>query len=112
MKLSAKEVASELSNFVNNFNCDEDKFVSEFFKDHPTLVQKKIGLLLKVIQKAASGDVVKQTRNQYAIETCELVMAGYKKEFINHLVSNGWKQEKAEVYVNGEFFNLSSMPCI
>jgi len=94
-KPTAKELMGLFSDFSNTFTPDKEGFVEEFFRQHRTLQQEMFGLMFKVIEKAASGDIRPDGRNKAAIETCKKMVEGWKKEFIAELVESGWDEKKA-----------------
>lgn len=111
-KLTGKELAEEFSNFVNNYNCNKKEFVDAFFRQHRTLQQSMFGLMFKVIEKAASGDIGTDPRNQSSIDTCKKVVDGFKKEFASHLIAEGWDEEKAKQQAENDYTLPSNLPHI
>jgi len=77
----AKEVLEVLSSFVNNFNCPEDHFVEAFHREHRTLQQSMIGLMLKVMADLAEKpDTHIDARNQAARDTCRKMFELFEAE--------------------------------
>jgi len=111
-KITAEELANEFSNFANNFNVDEEAFVNAFFRQHRTLQQSMMGLMFKVIEKAASGDIGTDPRNQASIDTCKKMVEGFKIGFKAELIASGMDEDKAEAQVNNEHVKASNLPCI
>ena len=82
---NANEVALVMSDFVNNFGCDKDAFVSEMAKDHRTLQQSFTKLCLKWIEYVGSEDYRFDLRNQDSHETCKKMVQSFQKE------NDNWK---------------------
>ena len=77
----AKEVLEVLSKFVNNFNCPEEQFVEAFNREHRTLQQSMIGLMLKVMANLAEKpDSHIDARNQAARDTCREIFDLFEKK--------------------------------
>lgn len=77
----AKEVLEVLSKFVNNFNCPEEHFVEAFNREHRTLQQSMIGLMLKVMAShAEKPDTHIDARNEASRDTCRKMFELFEKE--------------------------------
>ena len=110
-----KEIAREVEGLVNNFNTDQqDEFVNEFLRMHPTLMQKTFGLFLKCVEAMANKEYV-DGRNKASKETAQLLIKGYKQAMIEKLLNDEphyWTKEKAEDHVNADYFKLHKLPLI
>jgi hypothetical protein len=68
---NGEQVADVLSKFVNRYGTDEiDKLIEAMFRDHRTLVQKKMGIAFKMIYRAAQLYKEKcfDGRNEYSFK--------------------------------------------
>jgi hypothetical protein len=77
---TASEVASVMSDFVNNFGCDKQAFVNEMAKDHRTLQQSFTKLCLKWIEYVGSDEYRFDLRNEDSHTTCKAMISAFKKE--------------------------------
>ena len=110
-KLTAEELANEFSNFVNNYNRDDEAFVNAFFRQHRTLQQSMFGLMFKVIEKGASGDIGTDPRNQASIDKCKEIVEAFRTNYIESLVDSGWKRGDALNFVTNKA-SLTGLPHI
>jgi hypothetical protein len=81
----AKNIANEMSNFVNSYSSDHQAFIAEMGKDHRTLQQSFTKLCLKWIEYVASEDYRHDLRNQDSHEVCQKIVQGFKKD------NDNWK---------------------
>lgn len=103
-KLTGKELANELTNFVNGYNPErEDEFIQAFCNEHRTLQQSSMRLLLKLVAKVGSDEYRTDLRNKQSNFVCKQILDGFKGEVQKHWVSEGTSPEKAEEYTSGEF---------
>lgn len=80
-KMTADEIADEISNFVNNFNRDEEGFVKALRQQHRTLQQNTTRMFLKYIESFAdTPDNRLDARNQGSKEIAVDIIAGFQKE--------------------------------
>lgn len=79
-KMTAEEVQNVVSNFVNNFSCDENGFVKAVLRDHRTLQQSTVRLCFKVIEAFAElPDNMTDPRNEAAAEVSREIVEAFKK---------------------------------
>lgn len=79
-KMTAEEVQNVVSNFVNNFNCDEQGFVDAVLRDHRTLQQSTVRLCLKVIEAFAGlPESMTDPRNATAAEISRELIEAFKE---------------------------------
>jgi hypothetical protein len=81
----AKNIANEMSGFVNSYSSDHQAFIAEMGKDHRTLQQSFTKLCLKWIEYVASEDYRHDLRNQDSHEVCQKIVQGFKKD------NDNWK---------------------
>mgnify|MGYP001357053525 CR=1 FL=1 len=77
---NASEIASVMSDFVNNFGCDKDGFVKAMGNNHRTLQQSFTKLCLMWIEYVASDDYRFDGRNQDSHTTCKAMVKAFQKE--------------------------------
>ena len=77
---TAHEVASVMTDFVNNFGCDKQGFLEAMGREHRTLQQSFTRLCLRWIEYVASDDYHYDGRNQYSHTTCKQMVELFKKE--------------------------------
>lgn len=82
---TASEVASVMSDFVNNFSCDKQGFLEAMGREHRTLQQSFTKLCLMWIEYVANDDYRHDLRNQDSHTTCKQMVELFKKE------NDNWK---------------------
>lgn len=103
-KLTGQELAEELTNFVNGYNEErEGEFIEAFSRQHRTLQQSSMRLLLKLVAKVGSEDYPTDLRNQQSKFVCQQMLKGFKKEVQANFIAEGTSPEKAVEYTKGEF---------
>jgi hypothetical protein len=78
--MEVKEVAKNVSNFVNNYNSDHEGFIKEMNSEHRTLQQSFTKLCLRWIENVASDEYRFDLRNQDSHEACKKLVESFKKE--------------------------------
>lgn len=66
-------LAEQISNSINTFNFDTEKFVNEIDRDHRTLQQQFTGICLAWIEHVGSPDYNFDGRNEYSHLQCEKI---------------------------------------
>jgi hypothetical protein len=102
-KLNGKELANELTNFVNNFNCDHDEFINAFIREHRTLQQSSFRLFLMLMEKMASEEYGKTCdgRNKGSHEVAKKLVKGFRELVI--MEQTGMSVEEAERFADSEY---------
>ena len=72
-RMTGKELANNVSRFVNVFNPDTKEFIEAVMKDHPTLQQSTIRLCFELISAMANQNRV-DDRNEKSVSTCKLIV--------------------------------------
>lgn len=109
---AAKNMANELSRFVNNYGCNKEGFVEQVMRDHPTLQQSTIGLFLMVIEAMAEKEYV-DARNESAHRVCKMLVAANKEHWVKELMEkHGETEEKARVSAEDKVWRMSNLPFI
>ena len=103
-KLTGKELSNELTNFVNNYNCDHDEFINAFTREHRTLQQSSFKLMLMLMDKMASAEYGKNidARNEGTHKLAKKLMDGFKKILIEDEILLGVTEEKAKKFADSE----------
>jgi hypothetical protein len=76
---TGKDMANELSSFVNNYGCDEEGFVETATRDHRTLQQSMFRLFLKCIQEWSKQENF-DLRNEDTITQSKKIMEALGNE--------------------------------
>jgi hypothetical protein len=109
MALSAKELANELTNFVNNTNYKEhDDFVKELTCQHKTLQQSSLRLMLKVIEKMATKEYRTDARNEQSHIVAANLIEGFKLVGEKELRDKGVGEIGIKRTIDGEFYKPSN----
>jgi hypothetical protein len=91
--MDVKELAEELSNFVNSGDSRKlEKLAELMIQDHRTLQQLKMKLACLFIEKMAAQEF-HDTRNEASVKTARAMIAGYKshaKEEVNLSMRRGF----------------------
>ena len=74
----SKKLARDLADFVNK-GCSTEEFISEFCKQHRTLQQSSLRLMLAVIEHIASSDYRTDGRNIGSHIIAKELLRGFKK---------------------------------
>jgi hypothetical protein len=86
MRKSAKEMAGEMTDFVNTFSNEPTKeFVQAMANEHRTLQQSFTRLCLEWIEHCASQDYRTDGRNESSHATCKAIVEAYKEKQNNLL---------------------------
>lgn len=103
--MKGKELANELTNFVNNFNCDHDEFINSFCREHRTLQQSSFRLILMLVEKLASDEYGKNTdaRNEGTHKLAKKLIDGFKKTLIEEEMVRGMSEEKAKAFADSDY---------
>ena len=51
-----KELATELTDFVNSYNFDKQGFINQFCREHRTLQQSAVRLMFELMEHIASDE--------------------------------------------------------
>ena len=72
-------IYNKVSNFINNFNCDEKGFVDGVFTDHRTLQQSFFRLILKVVERFANLETHQYDgRNESSVRKAKIMIKALK----------------------------------
>lgn len=80
MRKSAKEMASEMTDFVNTFSNEPRKeFIQAMSCEHRTLQQSFTRLCLEWIEHCASADYRTDGRNESTHQVCKAMVQSFKE---------------------------------
>lgn len=102
-KLTGKELANELTDFVNNFNCNHEEFINAFCSEHRTLQQSSFRLFLMLMEKMASDEYRFDGRNKSSHEVAKKMIDGFKKVIMEEQIAMGISEKDAKAYVESEY---------
>ena len=81
MRKTGKEMAGEMTDFVNTFSSDSRKeFVQAMGHEHRTLQQSFTRLCLEWIEHCASQEYRTDGRNESSHTTCKIMVEAYKEK--------------------------------
>lgn len=81
MRKSGKEMASEMTDFVNTFSSEgKEEFIQAMASEHRTLQQSFTRLCLKWIEHCASQDYRFDGRNESSHYVCKAMVEAYKEK--------------------------------
>jgi hypothetical protein len=81
MRKTAKEMAGEMTDFVNTFSSEPRKeFVQAMASEHRTLQQSFTRLCLEWIEHCASTDYRTDGRNESSHHICKAMIQAYKEK--------------------------------
>lgn len=103
MENRGKELANQLTNFVNNYNCKHEDFIDSFIREHRTLQQSSFRLILMLIEKMASDEYQTDGRNEQSKKIAKKLIDGFKNEIIKEEMATGLTEEAAISYVNSPY---------
>lgn len=102
-KLTGTELANELTNFVNNFNCNHEEFIEAFCREHRTLQQSSFRLFLMLLERLASDEYTFDGRNEQSHQLAKKMIEGFKKVIIEEQIALGESEESAKRYVESDY---------
>jgi len=113
-KLSATELAEEISSFVNGASDSQiDTLVKGMAKDHPTLQQIKMKLCCKFIEAMANKPYT-DARNETSQKVAKGMIKGHKEAQIQEILDqqNGEISDGLKKFIEEESIPSKSLPFI
>jgi len=98
-----KELAIALTDFVNSYNFDKEGFINQFCREHRTLQQSAVRLMLELLEHISTEEYRFDGRNQGSHKVCKDLMVGFKKIIIERELKLGTTEEAAINYANSEY---------
>lgn len=75
---AAKKLADDLGNFVNRFGSFDKEFIAAWKREHRTLQQSSMRLILKLIEDVAEDDYTFDARNEASHKVAKDLLKGFK----------------------------------
>ena len=108
-RLTGKELASELADFVNSSNKEKyQDFIQSFSNQHRTLQQSAFGLVLQLMEHMASDEYHTDARNADSKKVAQTLMKGFKEAQTAQYVAEGTSEVRAKEYMALEGFDKPS----
>lgn len=107
-KPTGQEVAEAFGNFVNNYGCDPDAFIEGFCRQHRTLQQSIMRVMMQTIEHCASEDYHFDGRNQGTHDLAKKLLKGFKHVIGEQFASDRHNGELTE----GDKNYLKSNHCV
>ena len=108
-RLTGKELASELADFVNSSNKEKyQDFIQSFSNQHRTLQQSAFGLVLQLMEHMASDEYHTDARNVDSKKVAQTLMKGFKVAQTAQYVAEGTSEVRAKEYMALEGFDKPS----
>lgn len=102
-RTTAKELAEIITDFVNSSNTDKfDEFVEAYSRQHRTLQQSGLGLMLRLIEHMASDEYRTDPRNEDSKKIARNLIDGFKIVKKQEYINEGTSEARAEEYVSTE----------
>lgn len=113
MRLSAEELAKEISRFVNGASSSEsEKLAKLMAEDHPTLQQNKMRLACLFIEEMANKSYV-DGRNQSSQKTAKAMIKGFKEASKQEIIDqDGYINDGLKKYIDETAVPSGSLPTI
>jgi len=97
----AKELANQLTNFINSSNNDIGigEFIKAFSRQHRTLQQSSFGMFLRLIEHMASDEYHTDGRNEDSKKMAKTLLEGFKLAKKEEYILDGVSEQRATEYV-------------
>lgn len=113
MALSPKELAEEISRFVNSSNSTKFEELAELMaQDHPTLQQSKMKLACLFIEQMANKEYT-DARNEQSKKTAKAMINGYKAMAKQEIIDqDGFISNSLSTFIEEKSTPSGSLPTI
>ena len=113
MRITAEELATEISRFVNGANVNEvEKLVDLMTNDHPTLQQSKMRLFCMFIENMANKSYT-DARNDESKKVANAMIRGFKDHSKQEIIKqDGYISESLETYIEEKVVPSKNLPLI
>lgn len=100
-----KDFAETFGNFTNTYGCDVDGFIEGFSRQHRTLQQSMLRVMLATIEHVASDKYSFDARNEESHKVAKKLIQGFKKELKEEIkIDNpNMSEENLLGYVENDF---------
>ena len=113
MRITAEELATEISRCVNGANVNEvEKLVDLMTNDHPTLQQSKMRLFCMFIENMANKSYT-DARNDESKKVANAMIRGFKDHSKQEIIKqDGYISESLETYIEEKVVPSKNLPLI
>jgi hypothetical protein len=99
----AKQLAEDFSDFVNSYGHNTDAFIEAFSRQHRTLQQSMMRVMLATIEHVSSDNYHTDGRNEQSKDVAKKLISGFKKELAIEQQGMFLTEERLQDYVNSEY---------
>ena len=113
MRMSAEDLAQEISRFVNGANNDQMEQLAELMgNDHPTLQQSKMKLACMFIEQMANKSYT-DARNEESKKIANAMIRGFKDHSKAEIIKqDGYISQSLETYIEDKVLPSKNLPLI
>jgi len=113
MRMTAEQLAQEISRFVNGARDNEMEQLAELMSnDHPTLQQSKMKLACMFIEQMANKSYT-DARNEQSKKVANAMINGFKKYSLEEIVEqDGYISENLKTYIEEKVVPSKNLPFI
>ena len=102
-KEKAKALAENFGNFVNSYGHDTEAFIEAFSRQHRTLQQSMMRVMLSTIEHVASDAYHTDGRNEQSKEIAKTIIKGFKLQVAIEQRDQFLTEERVQDYVNSDY---------
>ena len=113
MRMSAEDLAQEISRFVNGANNDQMELLAELMaNDHPTLQQNKMRLACLFVEQMANKSYT-DARNEQSKAIANAMIRGFKDHSKAEIIKqDGYISQSMETYIEDKVLPSKNLPFI
>ncbi len=113
MRMSAEDLAQEISRFVNSANNDQMEQLAELMaNDHPTLQQNKMRLACLFVEQMANKSYT-DARNEESKKIANAMIRGFKDHSKAEIIKqDGYISKSLETYIEDKVLPSKNLPFI
>ena len=113
MRMTAEQLAQEISRFVNGARETEMEQLAELMSnDHPTLQQSKMKLVCMFIEQMANKSYT-DLRNEQSKKVANAMILGFKEHSKNEIIQqDGYLSESLKTYIDEKVVPSKNLPLI
>ncbi len=102
-KEKAKQLAEDFGNFVNSYGHDTDAFIEAFSRQHRTLQQSMVRVMLATIEHVASDEYSTDGRNEQSKAVAQTIIKGFKTQTAIEQRDLFLTEDRVNDYVNSDY---------
>ena len=102
-KEKAIALVEEFGNFVNSYGHDTNAFIEAFSRQHRTLQQSMVRVMLATIEHVASDDYHTDGRNEQSKEVAKTIIKGFKSQVAIEQRGQFLTEERVQDYVKSDY---------